>query len=309
MLQLFYNDIYHSAISADARFPRERYRLVYEELQQRACAEKILIQSPTAATREQLLRVHTPVDAFLQNRLSDRQIRQIGFRPWRPEFIERTLLITGGSIAALHAAIDSHGFAGNLAGGTHHAYADHGEGYCVFNDLAICVALARQHYPIKRIAIIDCDVHQGNGTAAIFANDPDVLTYSIHGEKNYPFRKEQSDIDIALPDETDDETYLTRLQTSLHQALQGFDADLYFYQAGCDPLREDRLGKLALTRAGLKRRNAFVMELACERRRPMVLFMGGGYAEPIALSAVCHADVFEQASNYHARLSPGEEIA
>ena len=198
-------------------------------------------------------------------------------------------------IEALHAAISANGIAGNIAGGTHHAYADHGEGYCVFNDLAICVHIARQDYDLQRIAIIDCDVDQGNGTAVMFADDPNVFTFSIHGAKNFPFKKEQSDLDVALPDGCTDSEYLAALDKAL-PVIEDFHADILFYQAGCDPLREDRLGKLALSREGLQQRNARVLQLANRSNVPLVIFMGGGYAEPIEASVECHADVFAQAA-------------
>ncbi len=296
-IQLFYSDIYSTAISPVARFPRDRYRLVQEAIMARNESNWATILTPLPANREQVLLAHQVeyVDAFLNGQLSDKQMRKIGMRPWQPEFVERTLAILGGSIAALHAAVEAGGIAGNLAGGTHHAYADYGEGFCVFNDLAVCAHIARSDYGLQRIAIIDCDVHQGNGTAVMFTDDPDVLTFSIHGEKNFPFKKETSDLDVSLPDGCLDEAYLAALDKALID-IEDFSADIIFFQAGCDPLQEDRLGKLSLTRSGLQQRNARILALMEKWNVPLVIFMGGGYAEPIDVSVQCHADVYVQAA-------------
>lgn len=308
MLKLFYHDIYTSAISPHARFPRERYRLVREELEARIQENpdlRIQICESIPTGREALLLVHDAiyVDAFLNGKMTNEEIRRIGFRPWTPEFVERTLTIAGGSIQALHSAIKESRVAGNLAGGTHHAFADHGEGFCVFNDLAICARIAQKEYGISRIAIIDCDVHQGNGTASIFRDDPTVLTFSIHGAHNYPFRKEKSDVDIELPNHCDDDTYYAELKLALPRALYPFEPELILFQAGCDPLKEDTLGRLSLTRQGLDRRNQLVFQHVAYWNCPVVVFMGGGYAEPIQASVACHADVFEEAASLQASVS------
>ena len=297
-IQLYYSDLYSTAISPEARFPRERYQLVKQALISRDNSDRLSIQSPTPASRDQILLAHQVeyVDAFLGSNLTNKQMRQIGLQPWQPDFVKRTLTILGGSIASLHAAVKLNGFAGNLAGGTHHAFADHGEAYCVFNDLAVCAKIARFEYGLQRIVIIDCDVHQGNGTATMLNDDPDMFTFSIHGEKNFPFRKEQSDLDISLPDGCKDTEYLAALEHAL-TIIDKFNADIIFYQAGCDPLAEDRLGKLALTRMGLQQRNEKVFSLAKNAGVPVVIFMGGGYAEPIDASVQCHADVFTQAAD------------
>ncbi|MCB1304378.1 MAG: histone deacetylase [Leptospiraceae bacterium] len=302
MLNLFYHPIYTSAISPHARFPRTRYRLVYEELCSRARSRpelEIRFLESGILSGEYLHLVHAAsyIGAFLEGRLTEQEIRRIGFRPWTPEFVERTLTIAGGSIGALRKALESRNggaAAGNLAGGTHHAFAGHGEGYCVFNDIAISVQVARKEYGIQRVAIIDCDVHQGNGTASIFADDPLTFTYSIHGAKNYPFRKERSDCDVELPNDTDDAAYLIALRSTLTDALARAKPELILFQAGCDPLKEDTLGKLALSREGLRRRNAIVFDHVAYWDVPVVVFMGGGYADPIERSVACHADVFEQ---------------
>tara|TARA_B100001939_G_scaffold283511_1_gene252854 strand:+ start:38873 stop:39808 length:936 start_codon:yes stop_codon:yes gene_type:complete len=310
MLPISYHEIYTSAISPHARFPRDRYRLVHEEIQARIKENPdlaIRIQPSNPAARDDLLLVHDEsyVDAFLHGRMTDAEIRRIGFRPWTPEFVERTLTITGGSIQAMRTALEESRVAGNLAGGTHHAFADHGEGFCVFNDLAICARIAQREYGIRRIAIIDCDVHQGNGTASIFAGDSTVLTFSIHGARNYPFRKEKSDVDIELPNNTDDDTYIASLKQALPRALYPFEPELIFFQAGCDPLKEDTLGKLDLTRNGLDRRNQLVFQHVAYWNCPVVIFMGGGYADPIQASVACHADVFEEAAALRSTVSGG----
>lgn len=310
MLPLYYHEIYTSAISPHARFPRDRYRLVFEELQNRKQTDvdlRLDFKSSRPATIDELKLIHDSayVDTFLNGKMTEAEIRRIGFRPWTPEFVERTLTITGGSIEALHSAINESRVSGNLAGGTHHAFADHGEGFCVFNDIAICVRIAQREYGIKRIAIIDCDVHQGNGTASIFADDDSVLTFSIHGAKNYPFRKERSDVDIELPNKTDDDTYIAALKQALPHALYPFEPELILFQAGCDPLEEDTLGKLSLTRQGLDRRNQLVFQHVAYWNCPVVVFMGGGYADPIQASVACHADVFEEAAALKSTVSGG----
>lgn len=294
-MRLYYDPIYTDGIDPTARFPRDRYRLLAERLEGRPGIE---MRRPRLATREEIARAHCPdyVEQFINNTLSPDAIRRIGLRPWTPAIVERTLRITGGSLQALEHVLDHGGIAGNMAGGTHHAYYDYGSGYCIFNDVAICALTALQRPAINRVLILDLDVHQGDGTAAILANEPRAFTCSIHAESNFPFRKQQSDLDVHLADDTEDADYLAALDRTLSK-LQPQDYDLILYQAGVDPLTEDALGKLALTRAGLAQRNQRVFDLQQKHSLPIVIFMGGGYANPITPTVDAFVDLFTGTAN------------
>jgi acetoin utilization deacetylase AcuC-like enzyme len=211
--------------------------------------------------------------------LSDRELRRIGF-PWSPELVIRSRCSVGGTIDACRAALQE-GRAANLAGGTHHAYPDHGEGYCVFNDVAVAARVMQTEHRVEKVVIIDLDVHQGNGTAAIFAGNPTVFTFSVHGAKNFPFHKEQSDLDIALPDASDDEAFLAAVRSGARRAIQQAQADLAIYIAGADPFMDDQLGRLAMTKPGLAERDRIVFELCRAHGLPVAVVMGGGYAREV----------------------------
>lgn len=231
-------------------------------------------------------------------------MRRIGLRPWTGDIIERTLRLTSGSLQATREAVKTGGICGNMAGGTHHAFYDAGAGYCVFNDLAIAALDALKQPDIEQVLILDLDVHQGAGTATLFQHHPMVHTVSFHGAKNFPFRKQQSDWDIPLPNGTGDEVYLKILAQVLED-LKSRHVQLLLYQAGVDPLKEDHLGYLDLTRDGLDRRNHMVFDWADEQNIPVVVFMGGGYATPIERSVDAFVDLFtEAASRQSARTSP-----
>jgi acetoin utilization deacetylase AcuC-like enzyme len=227
------------------------------------------------------------VRGVLDGTVDGRIMRRIGF-PWSPGLVRRTLASVGGTLAATEDALRT-GFGGNLAGGTHHAFRAEGSGFCVFNDLAVAV---RSHR--LRAAVVDLDVHQGDGTAAIFADDPTVLTLSIHGENNFPFRKQRSRIDIGLPDGTRDDEYLTQLTGAL-AAVRDFSPSIVFYQSGVDGLAGDRLGRLALTHAGLQERDRMVFRFACGLGIPIVVTLGGGYCDPIERTVEAHANTFRAA--------------
>jgi len=194
--------------------------------------------------------------------------------------VERSRRASGGTVGACLAALDD-GFAANLAGGTHHAFADRGEGYCVFNDSAIAARAVQAAGLVERVVVIDTDVHQGNGTAAILSDDPTVFTFSIHGEKNFPFHKERSDLDIALPDGAEDATFLDALAAGLEQALDASEPGLAIYLAGADPFVGDRLGRLSVTKEGLAERDRIVLEGCRERGIPVAVTMAGGYSEDV----------------------------
>lgn len=294
MLPLFYHPIYTEGIDPSARFPRERYRLLAERLHKH---ETIELREPRLATRDELALAHdlSYIDAFLANQLDEKAMRRIGLRPWTPAIVERTLRIAGGSLQALDLALETRGIAGNLAGGTHHAYRDFGSGYCIFNDVALCAMNALQQKKDQRMLSLDLDVHQGDGTASILAQEPRVFTCSIHAQSNFPFRKQRSDLDIGLEDQLDDLSYMEILERTLDE-IEADRFDLVLFQAGVDTLAEDALGNLALTREGLRKRNQKVFELNAQHGIPIVIFMGGGYAKPIELTVDAFEDLFRQAA-------------
>lgn len=272
------------------RFPIHKYRQIFGILADRHPACTVRAQP---ATTLELERVHDPlyVRAIESGTLERRAERAIGF-PWTPELALRAKRSVGGSLRALELALE-HGAAGHLAGGTHHAFADRGEGFCVFNDLAVVARHAIASGRVERVAIVDLDVHQGNGTAHIFQSEPRVFTLSLHGAKNFPFEKVPGDLDIPLADGTDDAEYDRRLCEAL-EVLEGFRPELVVYQAGVDPLSGDRYGRLALSRAGLDRRNARVYAFCQRHRAALVVTLGGGYHPDIGESVLAHVDVFER---------------
>jgi acetoin utilization deacetylase AcuC-like enzyme len=227
----------------------------------------------------------------VQNGTVERMImRRIGF-PWTPELVVRSFTIVGGAIASAEEALES-GFAGNLAGGTHHALWDAGEGFCVFNDLAVVTMSLLTRGLVRRVAIVDVDVHQGNGNSAILGKRDDVYILSLHGEKNYPFRKVPSTVDIDLPDNTGDDEYLPILQRELERVI-AWKPDIILFQAGVDPLKEDFLGRLSLTMKGLAKRDEIVLS-ACKRHGiPVSIAMGGGYAKPIEHTVEAHIQTYK----------------
>jgi acetoin utilization deacetylase AcuC-like enzyme len=270
------------------RFPAGKYLRVTEIL---ARERPGLLLSAPRASWEDLGLIHDAgyLAAVRDGALDAGAIRRLGF-PWSEGLVSRSRRSTGGTLAALAWAF-AHGAAGHLAGGTHHAFRDRGEGFCVFNDLAVAIAVARRDHGAARPAVIDLDVHQGNGTAALFAGDESVLTLSLHGGKNYPFRKEQSSLDVALPDGCTDGPYLHALDAALEQ-VAAHRPDLLLYQAGVDALAGDRLGRLALSHEGLRRRDARVFALAARIGAPLVVTLGGGYGRDIDATIEAHANVY-----------------
>ncbi len=236
---------------------------------------------PDPASDRELSRAHTAeyIARVSQGQLSVREIRALGF-PWSTQLVERARHSAGATVQACRAAL-SEGYGVNLGGGTHHAFSDRGEGYCVFNDTAVAALAMLAEGRAGRVMIVDCDVHQGNGTAAIMAHEPDVFTFSIHGKANYPARKEKSDLDIALADGTGDEAYLAALDRGLNVALARFSADLAVYLAGADPFWEDSLGRLSLTKSGLLARDRLVLDHCARVAMPVAVAMAGGYARSL----------------------------
>src|SRR6476646_8543799 len=256
-MKAFYCDHFVLPLPETHSFPMAKYRKLRERVLSDAIIDARSLLEPPAASFEQLTLAHHSayVDDVFEGRLSAEHQRRIGF-PWSPGMVERSRRSVGGTISAARLAREE-GAAVNLAGGTHHAFRDHGSGYCVFNDIAVAARVMRLEAEIAgratpRIAVVDCDVHQGDGTASIFRNDPTVFTLSLHGEKNFPFRKETSDLDVMLPDGVRDAEYLDRLSAALDQVLARHEPDFIFYLAGADPYEGDRLGRLKLTIEGLR---------------------------------------------------------
>ncbi|MBV8829074.1 MAG: histone deacetylase [Acidobacteriaceae bacterium] len=292
-LQLSYCDHHDFPLPAGHKFPLAKYRLLRDLL---SSDTRFALRPADVALREDLLTVHDPayVDAFLNGTLEAPLIRRIGL-PWSRQLVLRTLASVGSTLLAADSALRN-GIAGTLAGGTHHAYRAEGSGFCVFNDLAIAIEVLRSRALIRRAAVIDLDVHQGDGTAAIFANDADTFTLSLHGARNFPFRKQKGVLDIELQDETSDEEYLAALEPAL-QPIWTFRPDLVLFQSGVDALATDRLGRLALTLHGLGIRDRLVIEGARSAGIPLAITLGGGYSDPIEATVVAHAQTFQTAAD------------
>jgi len=292
-LKLFYTDHYDFPLPTGHKFPLAKYRLLRDKL---SADSRFIFHPAPFIGKEDLLRVHHSdyVEAFLKGTLDRQATRRIGF-PWSPELVDRTLASAGGTLAATMRALGS-GFGGALAGGTHHAFRGEGSGFCVFNDLAIAIEWARAKAGVRRFAVVDCDVHQGDGTAAIFQDDPSVFTLSLHGARNFPFRKQKSTLDVELPDDTDDQCYLAALIPALEQVWM-FDPELVLFQSGVDALAMDKLGHLHLTLAGLAERDALVVSGTRARGIPLVITLGGGYSDPISHTVEAHAQTFKRAAD------------
>lgn len=290
--RLFYCDQYAIPLPPGHRFPMSKYQLTRDLLSRDG---HFRFECAPLASPDVIALAHDPtyVGQFLNGTLSQPAIRRIGF-PWSDGLVKRTLASVGGTLCATHDAVET-GWGGNLAGGTHHAFRSEGSGFCVFNDIAVSIHWARAGNRIARAAILDLDVHQGDGTAQIFEDDPAVLTVSFHCKSNFPFRKQQSKIDLELDDRTSDAEYLSKLDLVLPQ-LFAFEPDILFYQSGVDGLSSDSLGRLALTHSGLKERDRRVMEAAHAHGIPFVVTLGGGYSNPIQLSAEAHANTFRTAA-------------
>jgi len=283
-MQIYYAATQLQKLPDGHRFPMGKYELLRERLAHE-WPQLHLHLAPEASDGELAL-AHTPdyIDAVVQGLLSPEQLREIGF-PWSPGMVERARRSVGATVCAARTAFKE-GIAANLAGGTHHAYAHKGGGFCVFNDVAVAARLmqaewARYHPRVLQVAVVDLDVHQGNGTADIFAHDKSVFTFSMHGEKNFPFRKAASDLDVGLPDGCNDETYLEVLSRALHELQNRCAPDLVFYLAGADPHEGDRLGRLHLSFEGLRQRDQMVFTWAKDSRFPLAMAMAGGYGRNI----------------------------
>lgn len=297
-MKAFYSDTFDFPLPENHRFPMRKYSRLRERLLQERIVEPDELLVPPAATDEQLMRAHSCeyLQRVIHGNLTEKEVRRIGF-PWSPELVERSRRSVGGSLSACHAALEE-GAAVNLAGGTHHAHREWGSGFCVFNDVAVAALEMLAHQKSRSVLIIDCDVHQGDGTATIFATDQRVYTFSIHGATNFPFRKASSDLDIALPDEIQDEAYLQALRSGLQQALCESDPSLAIYLAGADPYHDDSFGRLSLTKRGLGQRDALVFEALSQAGLPVAVVMSGGYAPDIEDIVDIHLETVRQAAGY-----------
>ena len=297
MLKIAYSPIYKYELPEGHRFPMIKYELLPEQLLYEGTVREANFFHPTPLPEEVALRAHTKAywDKLHQLTLTPSEERAIGF-PINEKFVWRGRHIAHGTLQGALFALE-YGCAMNIAGGTHHAYADHGEGYCCFNDQAVAARYLLDQRLAERILIVDLDVHQGNGTAHIFREEPRVFTFSMHGARNYPLRKEESSLDIPLPDGLSDRPYLQRLRAELPRLFDEFQPDFVFYQSGVDILESDRLGRLSVSRAGCRERDRIVFEICRRHRTPVVACMGGGYSERIADIVEAHANTFRVAQD------------
>lgn len=295
--RLFSTDQYKITLPEGHKFPVLKYGLLRQIVEKEGLFE--LAQSPLASL-ETVSLAHDPayVVAFTAGTLPAQAMRRIGL-PWSEVFVNRAFASVGGTVSAALAALEN-GWGATLGGGTHHAFRSEGAGFCVFNDIAVAIQFLRKRGLIRRASVIDLDVHQGDGTAEIFQDDPDVFTLSIHGESNFPFRKKKSRLDVPLPDGIEDAAYLRRLDEVLPAAF-GFRPDIVFYQSGVDPLASDVLGRLSLSHEGLIARDRRVFSAALKFGAPFVLTSGGGYSRPIERSVEAHANTYRAAWEMFAR--------
>ena len=297
---MWYHPLYTDGIHPEARFPRDRYQRLLDRFETTGANQAMHITQPQPVDTSLLLLAHDAdyVDRFLAGELTDKEEKRIGLTPWTPAMIERTLVLMGGAVEATEHAVQTGGFSGNMAGGTHHAHRDFGSGYCVFNDLAVCALHALEHLGVERVAIVDLDVHQGDGTATMLADEPRACTISVHCSTNFPFRKSVSDHDLPVPPESGDIVYLNTVREAL-DLCEAFEPELILYQAGVDGLEADALGKLNVSREGMRQRNHLVFETAEALEVPLVVFMGGGYAKPIDASLDAFYDLFTDAAAWY----------
>lgn len=279
-MQVFYTPRYYADIGSGHIFPIRKFELVRDKLLAEGTLKPVEIIEPSPAPLEDVLLVHTAdyVSRLCSGNLTTKEIRRLGL-PWSESLVQRSFYAVGGTIGATNVAL-AEGYSSNLAGGTHHSFPDRGEGFCVLNDVAIAIRAMRARKLIRKAAIVDCDVHQGNGTATIFAGDDDTFTLSIHGANNYPLFKAQSTLDVELPDGTSDTEYLDTLAKHL-PAVFAAEPEIVFYLAGADPYKGDKLGRLAVSIDGLRERDAYVLRECYEREVPIVTVMSGGYGKDI----------------------------
>jgi len=298
-LKVYHYDTFTFPLPENHRFPVQKYASLSDYLLRQGIISPDDLFQPQAASLDQLALVHTReyIHKVFSGTLSEKEIRRMGL-PWSPALVERARRSVGSTLATCRSALEDR-ISASLGGGTHHAFPDHGEGFCIFNDCAVAARWLQVEGKARRIVIIDCDVHQGNGTAVIFRDDPSVFTFSIHGARNFPFHKESSRLDIALEDGTGDEAYLQALEAGMaeifaHHANSPFD--LAIYLAGADPYQADRLGRMALSKAGLAQRDWLVLERCSKANLPVAVTMSGGYASDIMDIVEIHARTIQIAS-------------
>ena len=295
-MKIYHSDQFLFPLPEGHRFPLKKYALLRAAIVDADLIPPGELIVPEPVSDEEILRVHSEEYLYrvVDGQLSAREIRRIGL-PWSPELVARARRSAGGPVAACRAALLD-GLAINLAGGTHHAFRDWGQGYCLFNDAIIAIRAMQAEGRVQRAVVLDCDVHQGNGTAALAQDDPSIFTFSIHNEQNFPLRKEHSDLDIGLADGTGDESYLAALVEGVPRALALAEADLALYLAGADAYEGDLLGRLALTKAGLAARNRLVLSLCREAGLPVAVLMAGGYGRRVADTVAIHLETVRAAA-------------
>jgi acetoin utilization deacetylase AcuC-like enzyme len=293
-MQVFYTPRYYAEIGAAHIFPIRKFELVRDRLLAEGTLDPSELVEPSPALLEDVLLVHTEdyVTRLCNGQLTTKEIRRLGL-PWSQSLVRRSFYAVGGTLAATHSAL-TNGYSSNLAGGTHHSFADRGEGFCVLNDVAIAIRTLRARNLIRRAAIVDCDVHQGNGTATIFAGDNDTFTFSMHGANNYPLFKAQSSLDVELADGTEDGEYLETLARHLPTVF-AHQPEIVFYLAGADPFGGDKLGRLALSIDGLRDRDAYVLNECYDRELPVLTVMSGGYGKDINDTIEIHCNTIRTA--------------
>lgn len=298
MIKVAWDPIYVHSLPENHRFPMEKYELLALQLKYEGTLNDTNFFKPNPVSKENLLAVHTSQywEDLVNLKLDRRAQLKTGF-PHSKELIERELIITGGSLEASLFAL-KYGVAFNIAGGTHHAFADHGEGFCLLNDVAISASYLLNQQLSKQILVVDLDVHQGNGTAKIFENEKRVFTFSMHGEHNYPLRKEKSDLDIPLPDKINGQDYLQLLQENLPELINKINPDFIFYLSGVDILASDQLGRLNVSIEDCAKRDEIVLQLAKENEIPAMVSMGGGYSKEINYIVEAHANTYRIASKF-----------
>lgn len=291
-MRVFYSPHYYADIGDTHIFPIRKFELVRDRLLREGTLLDDEVVEPNPASSDDVRLVHTDdyVSRLCAGELTAKEIRRLGL-PWSESLVRRSFYAVGGTISAAVTALEA-GFSSNLAGGTHHSFADRGEGFCVLNDVAVAIRTLRKRRLIQRAAIIDCDVHQGNGTATIFANDPDTFTFSIHGANNYPLFKAASTMDVELPDGVPDDVYLASLRDSLPSVFD-WTPDLVFYLAGADPYVNDKLGRMALSFGGLKQRDELVLYECFLREIPVATVMSGGYGKDINDTVEIHCNTIQ----------------
>lgn len=297
MLQIAFSPVYRLRLPEGHRFPMLKYELIHEQLLYEGTCTEANFFAPAPVNDRWVLGVHTDsyVQALKTGTVDAKMMRRIGF-PLTPELIEREWIITQGTIDCTQIAYRD-GVAMNIAGGTHHAYPDRGEGFCMLNDVGVAAHYLLETRQAQKILVIDLDVHQGNGTAVMFQQAPRVFTFSMHGRDNYPLKKEQSDLDIDFPSGTADELYLNTLYDTLPNLIRSEQPDFLFYVSGVDILASDRLGKLSVSREGCRQRDVFVFEQAIKNGLPIAVSMGGGYSPRLTDIVEAHCNTFRAAAD------------